>query len=210
MKNILLQNDKNAEQVDNPNYPKPTVAEIKKTFTSTSKSSCSYNADIKITDSDRAYLNKAQINVTQKFLDKYANTELHVFENVHEDILLLNIPADDESFEEFLLTYDKTIGNKADNRSKKFQTYTEYFLNKLKTLKHIQLYLERIFEQSDWNVVKVQMKFGVIWESQDVAKENKFNYYYQPVHYGSAAKMPLLVVNSKNRGNMCSYALSML
>jgi hypothetical protein len=54
------------------------------------------------------------------------------------------------------------------------------------------------------------MKFGVIWESQDIAKENKFNYYYQPVHYGSAAKMPLLVVNSKNRANMYSFALSML
>jgi hypothetical protein len=108
MKNILLSNNKNAEQVDNPNYPKPTVAEIKKTFTSTSKSSTSYNPDIKITDSDRVYLSKAQINVTQKFLDKFANTELHVFENVHDDILLLNIPADDESFSEFLLTYDKT------------------------------------------------------------------------------------------------------
>jgi hypothetical protein len=50
----------------------------------------------------------------------------------------------------------------------------------------------------------------VIWELQDIAKENKFNYYYQPVHYGSAAKMPLLVVNSKYRGNMYSYVLSML
>jgi hypothetical protein len=105
-------------------------------------------------------LSKAQINVTQKFLDKFANTTLYVFENVHEDILLLNIPADDESFEEFLLTYDKINENKADNGSKRF--YTEYFLNKLKSLKHIQNYLERIFQESDWNVVKVQMKFGVI------------------------------------------------
>jgi hypothetical protein len=210
MKNILLQNDKNAQQVDNPNYPKPTVAQLKKTFTSTSKLSSSYNADIKITDSDRVYLNKAQINITQKFLDKFANTELHVFENVHEDILLLNIPADDKSFEGFLLTYDKTNGNKSDNGIKKFQTYTEYFLNKLKSLKHIQIYLDRIFQESQCNVVKVQMKFGVIWESQDIAKENKFNYYYQPVHYGSVAKMPLLVVNNKNRGNMYSYSLSML
>jgi hypothetical protein len=30
------------------------------------------------------------------------------------------------------------------------------------------------------------------------------------VHYGSAAKMPLLVVNNKNKVNMYSYALSML
>jgi hypothetical protein len=30
MKNILLSNDKNAEQVDNPNYPKTTVAQLKK------------------------------------------------------------------------------------------------------------------------------------------------------------------------------------
>jgi hypothetical protein len=30
MKNILLQNDKNAQQVDNPKYPKPTVAQLKK------------------------------------------------------------------------------------------------------------------------------------------------------------------------------------
>jgi hypothetical protein len=37
MKNILLQNDKNAQQVDNPNYPKPTITQLKKTFTSTSK-----------------------------------------------------------------------------------------------------------------------------------------------------------------------------
>jgi hypothetical protein len=92
MKNLLLQNDKNAQQVDNRNYPKSTVAQLKKTFTSTSKSSSSYNAD----------------------------TELHVFENVHEDILLLNIPADEKSFKKFLLTYDKTNENKVDNRSKKF------------------------------------------------------------------------------------------
>jgi hypothetical protein len=54
MKKILLQNDKNAQQVDKPNYPKPTVARLNNTFTSTSKSSSSYNADVKITDSDRA------------------------------------------------------------------------------------------------------------------------------------------------------------
>jgi hypothetical protein len=124
MKNILLQNDKNAQQVDNPKYPKPTVTQLKKTFTSTSKSSTSYNADIILTDSDRAYLTKAKINVTQKFLDKFANNELHVFENIHVDILLLNIPADEESFEQFLLTYDKINGNKANNGSKKIQTYT--------------------------------------------------------------------------------------
>jgi hypothetical protein len=49
------------------NYPKPTVAQLKKTFTSTSKSSSSFKADIKLTDSDRPYLSKAQINVTQNF-----------------------------------------------------------------------------------------------------------------------------------------------
>jgi hypothetical protein len=54
------------------------------------------------------------------------------------------------------------------------------------------------------------MKFCVIWESQEVGNENKSNYYFQPVHYGSVAKIPLLVVNSKNRANMYSYALSML
>jgi hypothetical protein len=64
-----------------------------------------------------------------------------VFENVHEDILLLNIPAD-----------DKINGNKSDYGSKAFQTYTEYYLNNLKSLKHIQIYLERIFEQSEHNV----------------------------------------------------------
>jgi hypothetical protein len=62
MKNILLQNDKNAHQVDNSKYPKPTVAQLKKTFTSTSKSSNSYKHEIKLTDSDREYLSKAQIN----------------------------------------------------------------------------------------------------------------------------------------------------
>jgi hypothetical protein len=30
------------------------------------------------------------------------------------------------------------------------------------------------------------------------------------VHYGSAVKMPLFVVNSKNRENMYSYVISML
>jgi uncharacterized protein YaeQ len=84
MKSIFLQNDKNAKVVDNPKYPEPTIAKLKKTFISTSKSSSSYKADINFTDSDRVYLSNAQINVTQKFLDKYANTELYVFENLHE------------------------------------------------------------------------------------------------------------------------------
>jgi hypothetical protein len=163
--------------VDNQNYPKPTVAQLKKTFTSTSKSSSSYIADINITDSDRAYLTKAQINVIQKFLDKFANTELHVFENVHDDILLLNIPGDDESFEEFFSTYDKINQNKSDNVSKAFQIYKEYYLNKLRSLKHIKHFLDNIFHESDCNFVKVQMKFCVIWESQEVYNENKYNYY---------------------------------
>jgi hypothetical protein len=64
MKNILLHNDKNAQVVNNPKYSKATVAQLKKIFTSTSKSSSSYEADIKLTDSDRAYLSKVQINVT--------------------------------------------------------------------------------------------------------------------------------------------------
>jgi hypothetical protein len=84
-------------------------------------------------------------NVTQKFLDKFANTELHVFENVHEDILLLNIPGDDESNEEFLLTYDNINRNKSNNGVQHFQTYKEYYLSKLKSLKHIQIYLDNIF-----------------------------------------------------------------
>jgi hypothetical protein len=54
------------------------------------------------------------------------------------------------------------------------------------------------------------MRFGVIWESQDVCNENKYNYYFQPVHYGSAAKMPLFVVNTKNKANMYNYTLSIL
>jgi hypothetical protein len=100
-------------------------------------------------------LSKAQINVTQKFLDKYTNTELYVFENVHDDILLLNIPADEESFEQFLVTYDTINRNKSDNGTKAFQIYKEYYLNKLKSLKHIQIYLDNIFHESFSNVVKV-------------------------------------------------------
>jgi hypothetical protein len=76
MKNIFLQNYKNFQVVNNPKYPKPTVAQLRKTFTSISISSSSYRTDIKLTDSDRGFLSKGQINVTQKFLDKYANTEL--------------------------------------------------------------------------------------------------------------------------------------
>jgi hypothetical protein len=60
------------------------------------------------------YLSKTQINDTQKFLDKYANTELH-FENLHDNIFLLNIPSDQQSFDEFLTTYDSINCNKADN-----------------------------------------------------------------------------------------------
>jgi hypothetical protein len=89
-----------------------------------------------------------------------------VFENIHDDILLLNIPADEESFEQFLVAYDKINGNKSDNGSKVFQYYKEYYLNKLKTLKHVQIYLDNIFHESFSNVVKVQMKFCVILESQ--------------------------------------------
>jgi hypothetical protein len=67
MKNILLQNDKNAQQADNPKYPKRTVAQLKKTFTSTSKSSSSYNADIKIIDFDKAYLTKPKLMSHKSF-----------------------------------------------------------------------------------------------------------------------------------------------
>jgi hypothetical protein len=54
------------------------------------------------------------------------------------------------------------------------------------------------------------MKFRVIWESRDVGDENKYNYYFQFIHYGSAAKMSLLVFNTKNKTNMYNYALIML
>jgi hypothetical protein len=42
MRNIFLQNDKNAQVVNNPNYQKSTVAKLKKTLSSTFKSSSSY------------------------------------------------------------------------------------------------------------------------------------------------------------------------
>jgi hypothetical protein len=122
---------------------------------------------------------------------------LYVFENLHDDILLLNILSEEDSIQLFLSTYDNINRNKADNFTQGFQTYIEYYLNRLGSLKNFQLYLDRIFQESCYNIVKVQRKFGVIWESQDVGNEIKFNYYSQPVHNGSAAKMPLLVINSK-------------
>jgi ASC-1-like (ASCH) protein len=128
LKNILLQNDKNVQVVDNPKYSKPTIAQLKKIFTSTSKSSSSYKADVKLTDSDRVYLRKMQIKVTQKFLDKYVNTELHVFENLYQDIFLLNISSDEESFQQFLSTYYNINRNKVDNCTQRFKTYCEYYL----------------------------------------------------------------------------------
>jgi hypothetical protein len=134
--------NENAQTVDNPKYPNPTIVQLKKIFSSTSKSSSSYNVDIKLTDSDRAYLNKPQINVTQKFLEKYADTDSRVFENLLDDILLLNIPSDQQSFDEFLKIYDSINRSKADNNTQRFQTYCEYYLNRLRSLKHIQVYLE--------------------------------------------------------------------
>jgi hypothetical protein len=54
------------------------------------------------------------------------------------------------------------------------------------------------------------MKSGVIWESQNIGNENKYNYYFQPVHYDSAAKIPFLIVSTKNKTNVYNYTLSIL
>jgi hypothetical protein len=84
--------------------------------------------------------------------------ELHVFENIHHDILLLNIPSEENSFEEFLQTYDTINRNKADNCIQRFQTYCEYYLNKFRSLKTIQIYLDRLFG----NVRMLVMKTNII------------------------------------------------
>jgi hypothetical protein len=107
------------------------------------------------------YLSKAQINITQKFLDKYANTELDVFENLYDDILLLNILSDQRNFEEFLTTHDSINRNKADNCTQSFQTYSEYYLNRLRSLKNIQLYVDRIFQKSSQSLNEVRCYLGI-------------------------------------------------
>jgi hypothetical protein len=176
-----------------------------------------------ISAADRLYLNKNQAQITENFLNKYANSELHVFEGMFDNILLLNIPFDFDNFEKFMTEYNNDyrkhgtgITGVSPRSTRRYETSSDFYLNSLKSIDQIKDFVQNVFNDYNRTVVKVQMKFVVVWEVRDdIVKDNvitnsAYRYYYNAVHEGSASKMPLLVVTPNTKENMNSYFLSML
>jgi hypothetical protein len=176
-----------------------------------------------ISAADRFYLNKNQAQITENFLNKYANSELHVFEGLYDNILLLNMPFDLENFEKLMTEYNKDfrkdgtgITGVSPKSTPRYETSSDFYLNSLKSVDQITDFVQNVFNDYNRTVVKVQMKFAVVWEVRDdIVKDNVitnsvYRYYYNAVHEGSASKMPLLVVTPNTKENMNSYFLSML
>jgi hypothetical protein len=133
-----------------------------------------------ISAADRFYLNKNQAQITENFLNKYSNSELHVFESMYDNILLLNIPFDLENFEKFMVEYNYDfrkhgtgITGVSPTTRRSYETSSGFYLNSLKSIDQIKDFVQNVFNDYNRTVVKVQMKFAVVWEVwDDIVKDN--------------------------------------
>jgi hypothetical protein len=128
-----------------------------------------FREKVSISTADSDYLNKNQAQITENFLDKYANSELHVFEGKYDNILLLNIPFNFDNFEKFMSEYNKDfwkhgtrLTGTSPTSTPRYETSSDFYLNSLKSIDEIKDLVQNVFNVYNRTVVKVQMKFSVV------------------------------------------------
>jgi hypothetical protein len=131
----------------------------------------------RITFNDKTFLDLKQENLAKNFLLKHANNDnLYIFPNNYEPegkrtFILLNLPEDKESFQEFI-DYNYTSAQSNLHGILDFSNFKVYYTNTLQTVTQIVDEVTAVFINSGFTAVKMQLRFGVIWEGPTVESNN--------------------------------------
>jgi hypothetical protein len=115
--------------------------------------------------------------LAQQFLQKHAeNHDLYIFQNLYElndkkTLILLNLPQDLTSFNNFITNkYPPAQSNQ--HGIINFNDFKAYFTNILQSITQIIDQVTTVFIHSGCFVVKLQLRFGFIWERPTVEVDN--------------------------------------
>jgi hypothetical protein len=132
---------------------------------------------IDLTEDDKIYLEMKQQQYAKEFLEKFTDNDfLYIHKNIYElnrkynSFILLNIPEDENSFEEFIREKYK-VANVNLSGVSDFTNYKVYYTN---TLQNVEIIVENIkstFCNCGYVAAKMQLRFGVIWEGPTVEDE---------------------------------------
>jgi hypothetical protein len=131
----------------------------------------------RITFNDKTFLDLKQENLAKEFLLKPANNDnLYIFPNNYEPadkrtFILLNLPEDKESFQEFI-NYNYTSAQSNLHGVLDFSNFKVYYTNTLQTVPQIVDEVTTVFINSGFTAVKMQLRFGVIWEGPTIESNN--------------------------------------
>jgi hypothetical protein len=126
------------------------------------------NTNISNTFEDEESETRIQERQAQHFLRKHVdNDNLYIFPNIYkskgeEIFILLNIPQDKESFQDFVFNnYVFLLSNQ--HCITNFNNFKEYYTNILQSVNQIIDEVTIVFVKSGFTSVKIQLRFGVIW-----------------------------------------------
>jgi hypothetical protein len=132
---------------------------------------------IEMSEDDKKFLETKQQQYAKEFLEKFTDNDfLYVHKNIYEPegkdktFILLNIPEDDQSFREYIsIKYKAANVNLSGvwNRT----NYKVYYTNTLQDVEKIVENIKFVFLNSGYGTVKMQLRFGVIWEGPTVEDE---------------------------------------
>jgi hypothetical protein len=115
--------------------------------------------------------------LAQQFLQNHAdNDNLCMFPNIYQPedkktFILLNLPQDKDSFKDFITNqYRPAQSNQ--HGVMDFNNFKVYFTNTLQSVNQIIDEVTSVFINSGFTTVKMQLRFGVIWEGPTVEAEN--------------------------------------
>jgi hypothetical protein len=181
-----------------------------------------------ITFKDKTFLDIKQENLAKEILLNHANNNnLYIFPSKYDPeskktFIFLNLPEDKESFQEFIIN-NHNAAHSNQHGIMDFNIFKVYYTNTQQSVPQIINKVTSIFINSGFSAVKMQLRFGVIWEgftievtnleliseytSRDwpssssssssslmAQLETKRRYYPQNVYQTNFQKYPLLVV----------------
>jgi hypothetical protein len=98
------------------------------------------------------------------------NDNLYIFKNIYEQkekktFILLNLLQDKKSFQDFVTNnYKLALSNQ--HGIMDFNNFKVYYTNTLQNVNQIIDEITSVFLESTFTTVKMQLKFGVIWEGK--------------------------------------------
>jgi hypothetical protein len=132
---------------------------------------------IDISEDDKKFLETKQQQYAKGFLEKFTDNDfLYVHKNIYEPqrkdttFILLNIREDEQSFKEYISMKYKAVEVNLSGVCDR-TNYKVYYTNTLQDVERIVENIKTVFLRSGYGTVKMQLRFGVIWEGLTVEDE---------------------------------------